>query len=178
MHRPEYDGERATKTSFKKWIRASSNFIALLPSCLIRQMFAKDCIQVQEKKLLSCVPVLDKTWLNKALSRRSRARTAKKCTKLKEWCICKKKNALYLSVKGIWHESTNWGHHFYFANWKGTAILRCHPSHAEYPHFSVILRPWVLFRPRESNPRPAALHSSTLPTELILPRESCCFADI
>ena len=32
----------------------------------------KDCIKVQEKKLLSCVPVLDKTWLNKAFSRCSR----------------------------------------------------------------------------------------------------------
>ena len=61
----------------------------------------------------------------------------------------------------------------------GTAILRGHPSHAkvypfagqrEYLHFSVSLRPWVLVRPRESNPRPPALQSSALPTELILPR--------
>ena len=28
----------ATKTSLKKWIRAASNFIALIPSRLIRQM--------------------------------------------------------------------------------------------------------------------------------------------
>ena len=28
----------ATKTSLKKWIRAASNFIALIPSQLIRQM--------------------------------------------------------------------------------------------------------------------------------------------
>ena len=49
----------------------------------------KDCIKVQEKKrkLLSCVPVLDKTWIQ-ALSRCSRAMTAKKCTK-KAWCTCK-----------------------------------------------------------------------------------------
>ena len=49
----------------------------------------KDCIKVQEKKrkLLSCVPVLDKTWIQ-ALSRCSRATTAKKCTK-KAWCTCK-----------------------------------------------------------------------------------------
>ena len=42
----------------------------------------KDCIKVQEKKrkFLSCVPVLDKTWIQ-ALSRCSRATTAKKCTK-------------------------------------------------------------------------------------------------
>ena len=30
------------------------------------------------------------------------------------------------------------------------------------------LRPWVLVRPRESNPRPCALQSSALPTELVL----------
>ena len=49
----------------------------------------KDCIKVQEKKrkFLSCVPVLDKTWIQ-ALSRCSRATTAKKCTK-KAWCTCK-----------------------------------------------------------------------------------------
>ena len=39
----------------------------------------------------------------------------------------------------------------------------------EYLHFSVILRPWVLVRPRELKPRPPALQSSALPTELILP---------
>ena len=63
----------------------------------------------------------------------------------------------------------------------GTAILRGHPNHAkvypfagqrEYLHFSVSLRPWVLVRPRESNPRPPALQSSALPTELILPRST------
>ena len=49
----------------------------------------KDCIKVQEKKrkLLSCVPVLDKTWIQ-TFSRCSRATTAKKCTK-KAWCTCK-----------------------------------------------------------------------------------------
>ena len=61
----------------------------------------------------------------------------------------------------------------------GTAILRGHPSHAKvqppagqrkYLHFSVILRPRVLVRPRESNPRPPALQSSALPTEPTLPR--------
>ena len=40
----------------------------------------------------------------------------------------------------------------------------------KYLHFSVILRPWVMVRPRESNPRPPALQSNALPTELILPR--------
>ena len=56
----------------------------------------------------------------------------------------------------------------------GTAILRGHPSHAkvspfsgqrQFLHFSVILRPCVLFRPRESNPRPPAVQSSALPTD-------------
>ena len=42
----------------------------------------------------------------------------------------------------------------------------------EYLHFSVILRPWVLVRPRRSNPRLPPLHSSSLPTELILPQLS------
>ena len=49
----------------------------------------KECIKVQEKKrkLLSWVPVLDKTWIQ-AFSRCNRATTAKKCTK-KAWCRCK-----------------------------------------------------------------------------------------
>ena len=41
----------------------------------------------RKRKLLSCVSVRDKTW-NWALSRRSRATTAKKCKK-KAWCTCK-----------------------------------------------------------------------------------------
>ena len=69
--------------------------------------------------------------------------------------------------------------YFTSPNGDGTAILRGHPSHAKvqplavqrkYLHFSVILRPWVLVRPRESNPRPPAPQSNALPTELILPR--------
>ena len=57
-------------------------------------------------------------------------------------------------------------------NW--TAILCGYPSHClrcmqrEYLHFSVILRPWVLVLPWESNPWPPALQSSALLTELIL----------
>ena len=49
----------------------------------------RDSIKLKEKKrkLLSCVPVLDKTWIQ-ALSHCSRAMTAKKCTK-KAWCTCK-----------------------------------------------------------------------------------------
>ena len=37
----------------------------------------------------------------------------------------------------------------------------------KYLQFSVILRPWVSVRPRESNPRPPVRQSSALPTELI-----------
>ena len=36
------------------------------------------------------------------------------------------------------------------------------------PLFLIILRPWVLSRARELNPRPPALESSALPTEPIL----------
>ena len=64
---------------------AFSNFIANIPSRSIRQFFwswiLKDCMKVQRKrKSLSCVHLLHKTW-NQALSRRSRAVTAKKCRK-------------------------------------------------------------------------------------------------
>ena len=60
-------------------------------------------------------------------------------------------------------------------------MLSIHPSHAKvqpfagqkkHLHSSAILRPWVLVRSRESNPRPPALQLSALPTELILPRLS------
>ena len=61
----------------------------------------------------------------------------------------------------------------------GTAILRGHLSHArlqpfagqrQYFHFSVFFKDPepVPVRPRESNPRPRALQSSALPTDLIL----------
>ena len=91
-----------------------------------------------------------------------------------------KKNALHLSVKAF-STKVNWGHHFYISCWRRD----CHftwssePLEAqvcplavqsEYLHFSVILRPRVLVRPRESNPRPSALQLNALPTELILSR--------
>ena len=62
-----------------------------------------------------------------------------------------------------------------------TAILSGHPSHAKvyplagprkYHYFSVILRPWVLVWPRESNLRLPALLSNALPTEITLPLNS------
>ena len=87
-----------------------------------------------------------------------------------------KKNALFLSVNVFSKKVLIRDTIFY-----GTAILRGHPSHAkvylfagqrEYLHFSVILRPCVLIRPRESNPRLPALLSNALPTELTLPLNS------
>ena len=66
-----------------------------------------------------------------------------------------------------------------FPNGEGTVIFRGHGSQdkvyaiagqRKYLHFLVILRPWVLVRLQESNPRPPALQSSALPTEQILPR--------
>ena len=44
---------KANKTSLKKWICTASNFITLIPSRLIRQIWSlilKDYIKVQEKK--------------------------------------------------------------------------------------------------------------------------------
>ena len=90
-----------------------------------------------------------------------------------------KNNALYLSVNVFSTNVLIGDTNFTSPTGDGTAILRGHPSHAKvqppagqrkYLHFSVILRPWVLVRPRESNPQPPALQSSALPTELILPR--------
>ena len=76
--RPALPGERTfplqlptTKTSLKKWIGDASNFIALIPSRSIRQILA-NCFGVEfqrtlskfrkrKRKLLCCVPCLDKT---------------------------------------------------------------------------------------------------------------------
>ena len=62
----------------------------------------------------------------------------------------------------------------------GTAILRGHPRHAkvkplrQHLQFSVIfLKTLSIGRSRESNPRPPALQSSALPTELILSWTKC-----
>ena len=41
----------ATKRSLKKWIRAALNFIALIPSRLIRQMLAKFFLELDSKGL-------------------------------------------------------------------------------------------------------------------------------
>ena len=90
-----------------------------------------------------------------------------------------KKCTFYLSVNVFSTKVLIGDTIFTSPNGDGTAILRGHPSHAKvsplavqrkYLHFSVILRPWVMVRPRESNPPPPALQSNALPTELILPR--------
>ena len=92
---------------------------------------------------------------------------------------CPKKNALYLNVNVFSTKVLIGTVYFTTPNGDGTAILRGHPSHAKvqppagrrsYLHLAVIfLRPWVLVRPREWNPRPPAPQSNTLPTKLILP---------
>ena len=93
-------------------------------------------------------------------------------------CSVFEKKALYLSVN-VFSTNVLMGTLFFSPIEEETAIFRGHPSHAkdqpfagqgQYFYFAVILRPWALVRPRESNPRPPALQSSALPTELILPR--------
>ena len=92
-----------------------------------------------------------------------------------------KQNALYLSVKVFSTKVLTGDTSFTSPTGDGTGILRGHLSHAkvqplvvqrEYLHFSVIFKTlsYALVRPRESNPRPSALQSNALPTELILPR--------
>ena len=90
-----------------------------------------------------------------------------------------KKKALYLSVNVFSTKVLIGDTIFTSPNGDGTAILRGHPSHAKvsplaeqrkYLHFSVILRPWVIVRPRKLNLRPPALQSNAVPTKLILPQ--------
>ena len=91
----------------------------------------------------------------------------------------KKKCTFFLSVNVFSTKVLIGDTVFTSPNGDGTAILRGHPSRAKvsplavqrkYLHFSVIIRPWVMVRPRESNSRPPALQSNALPTELVLPR--------
>ena len=82
------------KTSPKKWIRAESNFIALIATNQICQILAIFqwlnskgmylILQIDRKKSLPCVSVLHETW-NEEVSRRSRAvRAWKKCKKKRD----------------------------------------------------------------------------------------------
>ena len=54
---------------------------------------------------------------------------------------------------------------------EGLPVCRAKGVHL-YLHFAVILRPGLVIRPRESNPRPSSLLSNALPTELTLPLNS------
>ena len=78
---------KAINFAFSLWIRTwsplfSSNLTSLLSSDWVTWHKGEKVV-----KLLSCVPVLNKTWIQ-ALSRCSRAMAAKKCTK-KAWCTWK-----------------------------------------------------------------------------------------
>ena len=85
---------RAYSISFNSSKLMLTNFFA--------SWILKDCIKVQEKKkkvVVLCSAILDKTW-KKALSRRSRATTAKKCTKKSdaraELLLCQSKPIAFL----------------------------------------------------------------------------------
>ena len=91
---------------------------------------------------------------------------------------CLKKKTFYLNVNVFSTKVLIGDTIFMSPTREGNAILCGNPSHVkvkplvvqkEYLHFSVILRPWVLVRPQESNPWPPALQSQALPTELTLP---------
>ena len=80
----------ATRASLKKWICVPSVLIAIIPTHLFCQILADPPgvefqgtitkFRKRNKISSSLVYVLHKTW-NKAFSRRSRAKTTKKCTK-------------------------------------------------------------------------------------------------
>ena len=64
---------------------------------------------------------------------------------------------------------SNWGHYFYVSYWR----RGCHFKWSSDPREGLTVckakaLPWVLVRPWESNPRPPALQSIALPTELML----------
>ena len=85
----------ATRASLKKWICVPSVLIAIIPTHLFCQILADPPgvefqgtitkFRKRNKISSSLVYVLHKTW-NKAFSRRSRAKTTKKCTK--NWKKC------------------------------------------------------------------------------------------
>ena len=95
-----------------------------------------------------------------------------------------KKIALYLSVNVFSRKVLIGDTIFTSPCGDGTAILSGLPSHTKvypfagqrkYLHYSVILIPWVLLRPRDvesTTPRPAVKRSTT---ELILPLLKWCY---
>ena len=90
----------------------------------------------------------------------------------------KKKKCTLFECRWVKCKSTTWRHLMFMSpDGDSTAILSDHLNHvkvnpfagkSQYLHFSVISRPWVLAQAWELNPRPPALQSSALPTELIL----------
>ena len=85
-----------------------------------------------------------------------------------DWKKRKTKQSTLFKFQSIYQENTNWK---YYCTWSSASHAKVYPfaGRRKYLLFSATLRPWVLFRPRESNPWPPTLQSSTLPTELILP---------
>ena len=90
---------------------------------------------------------------------------------------------MHFDCQCIERKSTNRGHYylrlllatgppFYKVIRATRRSTRLHCKGSTRLHFSVILRPKVLVRPRESNPRPSSLQSNALPTELTLPLNS------
>ena len=93
------------------------------------------------------------------------------------WLCSGQKNAFYLSVN-VFRRRVLFGDTIFTRDRLFT--WSCEPREGlvayrlkEYLHISVInLRPWVLVRPPESNPRPPAPQLSALPTELTLRGQS------
>ena len=91
--------------------------------------------------------------------------------------MVKKRIALYLSVNVFSRKVLTGDTIFTSPFGDGTAILRKHPSHTKvypfagqrkYLHFSVILRPWVLVRPRDVEPTTSRSVVKRSTTEQIL----------
>ena len=139
----------ATKTSLKKWIRAASNFIALFPSRLIRQMLAnffselnsKGLHQSSGKEKESCCLLLPSSpkreiRQNHVVVVQRRQRTVQKkrdarakllfCfyVKLSTFCHCRKQTEFHLLKLGL--KTGNWS----ADNFKNTS-----------PHWVVYLSP-------------------------------------
>ena len=75
--------------------------------------------------------------------------------------------SMYLALK-----STNWGQNLKFSSGDGNAILCGHPIlYCAVPSLLELFQHHeYCFSPGDPNRRPPALQSSSIPTELILPR--------
>ena len=86
----------------------------------------------------------------------------------------------YLPTVSSWHRTLELGIGHLTRSSKPSEGLPVYRTKELYS-FLTYLRPWVLLRPRKSNPRPPARQSSALPTELTLPRlhqQICVFEEI